>query len=150
MSRTLRFECVYPYPIETVWAAITDPVAISEWLMPNDFKAEVGHEFQFRSQPQGNWDGIVYCKVLRVDAPHDLVYSWYNKQINTELSFHLESVAGGTRLELVHSGFSGFFATMLSVLMGSGWKRIVHVQLAGVLEKLSRGEALSGKPMCKA
>lgn len=148
MSRDLHFERVYPYPIESVWAAITDPTAISEWLMPNDFKPEVGHEFQFRSKPQGNWDGIVNCKVLRVEPPNVLEYSWYNAQIDTKLLITLSSVEGGTKLQLVHSGFRGFFGTLLSLLMGNGWKSIVGRYIPAVLEKLSRGEALTGKQMC--
>jgi uncharacterized protein YndB with AHSA1/START domain len=39
----------YPHPPEKVWRALTDPQAIAQWLMKNNFEARVGHKFQFRA-----------------------------------------------------------------------------------------------------
>jgi uncharacterized protein YndB with AHSA1/START domain len=49
MNRDLRFEVTYPHPPEKVWRALTDPQAIAQWLMKNNFEARVGHKFQFRA-----------------------------------------------------------------------------------------------------
>ena len=49
---------------------------LSQWLMENDIQPTVGHRFNFRAKPMGDWDGIVYCEVLEVDEPNRLVYGW--------------------------------------------------------------------------
>jgi len=51
MKGTLRKEAWCPHSPEKVWVAITDPRAIAEWLMPNNFKAEVGAKFRFEVDP---------------------------------------------------------------------------------------------------
>ena len=44
MKRDLRFEATYPHPPERVWRALTDPKALAEWLMENDFEPRLGHQ----------------------------------------------------------------------------------------------------------
>ena len=122
MRRDLAFEYVYPFPIEDVWWALTDPVALGEWLMPNDFEPVVGHRFQFRTKPAPGFDGIVWCEVLRLERPHLLSYSWRGGGIDTVVTFTLESVQGGTAVRLEHRGFDGIRGLMVSFILGSGWK----------------------------
>ena len=50
-SITIRKERFYPHPPEDVWAAVTDPHALAEWLEPNNHQPIVGHKFQFRCDP---------------------------------------------------------------------------------------------------
>ena len=39
-----------------VWRALTDPVLLTEWLLPvAGFKLELGAAFTFRAQPQHAW-----------------------------------------------------------------------------------------------
>jgi uncharacterized protein YndB with AHSA1/START domain len=38
-------------PPGRVWTALTDPVLLARWLMPNDFKPVPGHVFTFRTEP---------------------------------------------------------------------------------------------------
>jgi uncharacterized protein YndB with AHSA1/START domain len=134
MKRDLRFEAVYPYPIEKVWRAITDPKAISQWLMENDFEPKLGHKFMFRSKPQPGWDGIVNCEVLELDPPRRLSYSWSGGGLNTMVTFLLEPATKGTRLRLEHKGFAGLKGLMVSMILGSGWKsNILKRNLPAVL-----------------
>jgi len=56
-------------PIEKVWNAISTSDTLASWLMPNNFKLEMGYEFTFRSVPQNGLDGIVHCKVMEIVAP---------------------------------------------------------------------------------
>lgn len=137
MKRDLHFEAVYKHPIEKVWRAITDPKAIEQWLMPNDFEPRVGHKFQFTSKPQPGWDGHTYCEVLECEPPRRLVYSWRGGPIDTVLTIELESVAEGTRLRLAHTGFKGMKALMVAMVMGSGWKGIVSKHIPAVLDKMN-------------
>ena len=54
----IKFDVHYEQPPEKIWRAITDSETLAKWMMPNDFKPELGHEFQFRAKPMGGWDGI--------------------------------------------------------------------------------------------
>lgn len=40
--RPIRLSADYPYPIEEVWESLTDPDALREWLMENDFRPVEG------------------------------------------------------------------------------------------------------------
>ncbi|NIS19220.1 MAG: SRPBCC domain-containing protein, partial [Thermoplasmata archaeon] len=59
-----------------MWAALTDPRTLTEWLMPNDLRAEVGHRFQFRVDPMLGFSGVTECEVLAVDPPTRLAFTW--------------------------------------------------------------------------
>ena len=46
----------FPHPVEKVWQALTDPDALREWLMENDFEPRIGKRFVLRGReipPQG-------------------------------------------------------------------------------------------------
>jgi uncharacterized protein YndB with AHSA1/START domain len=112
-----------------VWRALTDPGLLAAWLMPNDIAPVVGHIFQFRSQPMGDWNGIVECEVLEVVPESRLVYTWKGRsaknedsgyKLETTVTWTLEPDAGnGTLLKLVHHGFHpDDFAFKM---MGQGW-----------------------------
>lgn len=136
MSKDLKFEVVYPHPIEKVWRAITDSRAIEQWLMKNDFEARMGHRFQFRDKPQPGWDGIVNCEVLEVEPPRKLRYSWRGGPLDTQVTITLDAVAEGTRLILEHTGFRGLKARMVSWIMGRGWNsRILRKALPELLNR---------------
>lgn len=129
MKRNLTFDEIYPYPIERVWRALTDSEAMADWLMENDFKPEIGHRFQFQTKPAPGFDGIVNCEVLELRPPSRLAFSWKGGGIDTVATFTLEPVPEGTHLRLEHTGFSGMKATLVSYILGGGWKRILGVAL---------------------
>jgi uncharacterized protein YndB with AHSA1/START domain len=137
MKRDLRFEEVYPFSPEQVWRALTDLEAIAEWLMPNNFKPVVGHEFEFRVPPQPGWDGIVKCRVLEVTPPRFLSYTWNSAggAVDTVVRWTLEPVSGGTKLVLEHTNFRGAKALMISFILGSGWKGQIKKGIPDVIRK---------------
>ena len=108
-------EYQFPEPPAQVWRALTEPELLAKWLMPNDIAPIVGHKFQFRAQPIGNWNGIVDCEVLEVVPNQRLVYTWmggaaenlgYGHVLETTVTWTLqERPDGGTILSLVHYGF---------------------------------------------
>lgn len=113
-----------------VWRALTEPALLAQWLMQSDIKPEVGHRFNFRAEPRGDWNGIVECEVLEVEPEKRLVYTWnggsdknqtYGHRLETTVTWTLEPAAnGGTKLTLVHHGFrADDFAYQM---MGQGWK----------------------------
>ncbi len=135
------YDILYPHPIWTVWRALTTPEALAEWLMPNDFVARVGHRFTFRTKPEADWNGIVHCEVVELDAPHRIAYTWQGSPLPVTLvTFTLEAVGQQTRLHLEHSGFAAGGARGLSIrdLLDSGWGS--HILRRALPELLDRWE----------
>ena len=108
---SLSFDFELPYRPEKVWRALTDPVLLTEWLLPvvgSRLELETGAGFTFQTQPYPGWDGTVHCRVLEVDSPRKLSYTWVvgNMELDTVVTFTLAPTAVGTRLSLVQSGFT--------------------------------------------
>ena len=137
MKRDLRLERIYPQAPDRVWRALTDRERLSRWLMETDFEPRLGHKFTFRSKPRGGWDGLTYCEVTELEPPRRLAYTWRGGPgdgkpltLDTVVRFTLEPAGSGTRLVLEHSGFSGFKSILVSVLMKSGWAKMMRGKLA--------------------
>lgn len=136
MKREIRVRMTYPHPPEAVWEALTDPVAIADWLMPNDFLPKVGHRFTMRTKPAPGFDGTVHCEVLVIDKPRRLSYSWKGGGIDTVVTFTLERIKNGTALMLEQTGFQGLRAIAISYILEKGWKKkILPASLLTVIEE---------------
>ncbi|MBR0799534.1 SRPBCC domain-containing protein [Bradyrhizobium jicamae] len=142
MSEThaITVEKVLPYPAERIWRTLTTSGEIAKWLMPNDFTAEVGRRFTFRTAPMGDWDGVVHCEVLDCDPPRLLRYSWtggsdsnpaYGSKLHSMVTWTLTPVEGGTHLRFVHDGFVFPGNRFAFDAMGPGWGR-AHDSIARV------------------
>ncbi|GAA2209230.1 SRPBCC domain-containing protein [Nonomuraea monospora] len=137
--RAIRLDQFVAHPPAKVWRALTEPGLVARWLMPGDFKAEVGHRFTFTTQPrkQVGFDGIVYCEVLRVEPEKLLRISWSDGKVDWTVTWRLEPEGKGTRLFLDHEGFDpGDELQQLSRrIMGGGWPRMFGAieQIAGEL-----------------
>ena len=130
MSRVVRRQLVYPHPPDRVWRALTDPVAIAQWLMPNDFEPRVGHRFQFRTTPRPGFSGVIDAEVLLVDPPRRLCYAWAAGGHHTTVTWTLEPTAHGTRVTLEHAGFRGATGVIAGFMLGFGWRKKLR-QLGG-------------------
>jgi uncharacterized protein YndB with AHSA1/START domain len=105
-SKSIVVDYEVPHPPDKVWRALTEAELIGRWLMQNDFQPFVGHRFNFRAQPMGDWDGVVHCEVLAVERPKLLRYSWRGGSLDTTVTWTLApSPSGGTLLHLEHDGF---------------------------------------------
>jgi uncharacterized protein YndB with AHSA1/START domain len=137
MRRNITFERVYPYTPEQVWEALTDPAALADWLMDNDFQPYVGHRFTFRTKAAPGFDGIVYCEVTAVEKPRRLSYTWQASAMKqpTMVTWMLAPVPEGTRLRLEHNGFDGLASIAISFILGSGWGKMLRKHLLDTLER---------------
>ncbi len=135
MNRSIMLEEIYPHPPEKVWKAITNPKALSAWLMETDFQPYVGHQFTFRTASSIGFDGVVHCEVLLVDEPKKLAYTWQGGPMKkpTVVTWTLTPVAEGTKVKLEHTGFEGLAGIAVSFLLGSGWKRLCRKALHNYL-----------------
>jgi uncharacterized protein YndB with AHSA1/START domain len=150
----------YPYPVITVWRALTDPALVPLWTAtgrggrPEGFEAEVGAEFRFIGKPFPGWDGIVRCEVLAVRAPTLLSYNWRNKEADqpTVVTNRLAEIPGGTRLTWEHTGFQGIEGLFMARLLGRVRRKMLSEGLPPVLAdigadgRLRPGSTLRARP----
>ena len=105
-TESISFEFDLPRSPEKVWRALTDPVLLTEWLLPVvELELEPGAAFTFKTQPYPGWDGIVNCRILEIQGHRKLSYTWVVGDMDTVVTFTLTPTASGTRLSLVQSGF---------------------------------------------
>ena len=139
MKTEIKHKWFYNQSPEEIWLYLTDADLIAQWIMPNDFKLVLGHDFTFRTNPipSLDLDGIMHCKVLEIIPHKKLVYSWTagpgNKVItlDTIVEWTLEKKDNGTELHLLHTGFK---EANISILTGmtDGWLKIME-KLVNVL-----------------
>ncbi|NNE43147.1 MAG: SRPBCC domain-containing protein [Gemmatimonadetes bacterium] len=147
MSRSIRLEKTYPHPPAKVWKAVTSSAALAEWLMENDFRPEVGHEFQFRTEPAPGFDGIVNCRVLAIEEERRLSFTWVGGPVDTVVTWTLEPVAAGTRFVFEQTGFEGFHAGFVSFILESGSRKIYNKMLPDLLARMGPDGSIAGEPM---
>ena len=107
-TESISFEFDLHHSPEKVWRALTDPVLLTEWLLPVvELKLEPGAAFTFKTQAYPGWDGTVNCRILESEARKRLSYAWVvgDMGLDTVVTFTLTPTASGTRLSLVQSGF---------------------------------------------
>jgi uncharacterized protein YndB with AHSA1/START domain len=104
-TRTLVIERDFAHSPAKLWRALTESPLLAQWLLNNDFAPEVGHTFQFRSEPVQGWNGIIDCKVLIVDPITRLSYTWGSMGMASVVLFTLIPSAAGTQLRMEQSGF---------------------------------------------
>jgi uncharacterized protein YndB with AHSA1/START domain len=132
MNKAIVHDFFFPHPPADVWAYLTEPDLLAQWLMPNDFKLQVRHQFQFKTKPKipVGFDGTVYCEVLEFIPLEKLVYSWkggMSKEIpslDSVVTWTLTPKNNGTMLHLEHRGFSGLKNYLPYLIMNKGWLKI--------------------------
>jgi len=133
-THAITVEKVLPYAADRIWRTLTTSELLMKWLMPNDFVAAVGHRFNFRTKPIGDWDGVVHCEVLDCDPPRLLRYSWkggadtnpqYGSKLDSVVTWTLTPVEGGTHVRMVHDGFVFPGNRFAFDMMSPGWGKIV-------------------------
>ena len=124
---TIRVDQFVAAPPATVWRLLTEPELMRLWWAEGEVAAVVGHEFTLDMREYGKQP----CKVLEVDPPHRLVYTFTPAWT---LTWRLEAEGAGTRVFLEHSGFDLDVNRMTEAFnrMGPGWRDVVLPRLAEV------------------
>jgi uncharacterized protein YndB with AHSA1/START domain len=143
--RAIYVDEFLPHPPEKVWRALTEPELIARWLMPNDFKLEVGHSFTFQGHPipAAGFGGTGYSEVLDFEPEKMLKIAWRAapgdpSRLDSTVTFTLEPEGRGTRLFLAHEGFDPGdpYQAAARRFMGSGWQGAGE-RIARVIEVLT-------------
>lgn len=144
--REIVVEEEFPNRAETIWAALTTGPLIARWLgmTPEGFAPAPGTHFTYRTTPAGAWDGTIRCKVLDAVPNERLVYSWrsghpgnvgYGAPLDTVVTITLTPTAAGTRVRVVHSGFSLPRNATAYASMSKGWEGCAR-NLHGIADDL--------------
>lgn len=137
----IEYSETFDVPAATLWRALTESDLLAIWLMPNDFRPEVGHEFTLKTDPAPMFDGIVYCKVLEIDEPHMMRWSWRGGPIDTIVTFTVTELGPKScHYEFRQEGFRGPKAEFARFFLKQGTKKIpplmrVLVQTLTVVDK---------------
>ena len=123
-------------PIQKVWETVATADGIASWLMPNDFKPEVGFEFHIQSP-----FGLSPCKVLKIEEPHHVLIAWDID--GWFLSFDLKEAGEKTEFTLIHGGWktpntiitkANAPSSVIREQMAQGWVKLVQERLKKVVE----------------
>lgn len=155
--KSLRRVATYAHGIEDVWTALTDPYALSEWLMPTTlFEPKVGSKFRFQYDPERLCpSGIVDREVVESDQPHRLAWSWQHRALEgarqsppMRVEWTLTPLAAGTRVELVQYYEDQPWKIIFA--MGVGWRFYLRRFLPKALAHIRDGAFRPGAiPLAK-
>jgi uncharacterized protein YndB with AHSA1/START domain len=156
-SITIRKERFYAHSPEDVWAAITDPHALAEWLEPNNHQPIVGHKFEFKCDSGTCGPGLTECEVLEADPPKRLVWSWVHTTKDPKkprcdpmtITWTLVPKDQGTLLILEHTGAERV-SWLTRNLMRVGWGFMLKKLIPRILARTQHGRFTPGAiPLAK-
>lgn len=143
---TVRVDQFLRHPPAKVWRALTEPALIAQWLMPCDFRLQVGHRYTMRAQamPATGFSGTIQAEVLAFEPERMLRVGWRDADPSSPsgadwtITWTLQPEGRGTRLFLVHEGFDPDdpLQQRARTVMGGGWRSTVMRRLDGALRRL--------------
>lgn len=80
----IRFQRTYPYPVERVWAAVSEPEGLKHWF-PSMVRIEPrqGGTIEFSDDP--NLEPST-GEILRYEPPYALAFTWGDDELHFELA----------------------------------------------------------------
>ena len=123
-----------------LWNALTDNKEMKHWYFNlEDFRAEVGFQFQFSGGPSPDKQYLHLCEVTEVIPEQKLTYSWKYKGYAgiSYVSFELFPDGENTKLKLTHEGLESFpneNADFARHNFEEGWDSIINESLQKYLE----------------
>jgi uncharacterized protein YndB with AHSA1/START domain len=143
-TKTERAEAVvvertFDAPVATVWQALTDVEQMRQWYFDlKEFKPEVGFEFEFVVEHEGN-SYHHFCRVTEVVPQKRIAYTWrYKGEPGDSLvTIELSTEGEETHLKLTHSGIESFPKTPAYARENfeAGWTAIIGTELKQFVEK---------------
>lgn len=123
-----------------LWNALTDNKEMKHWYFNlEDFRAEVGFQFQFSGGPSPDKQYLHLCEVTEVIPEQKLTYSWKYKGYAgiSFVSFELFPDGENTKLKLSHEGLESFPKENTDFARHNfeeGWDSIINESLQKYLE----------------
>jgi len=144
MADAVIIERTLNAPVAKVWKALTDVDQMREWYFDlKEFKPEVGFEFEFVVDHEGNSYHHL-CRVTEVVQEKKIAYTWRYKGEPGDSLVTFESFPEGndTRLKLTHTGIESFPKTPAYARKNfeAGWTAIIGSELKEFVET-SKGQS---------
>jgi uncharacterized protein YndB with AHSA1/START domain len=120
---TLTYRRRYARPIEKVWAAITTPERLADWLAASEVELKAGGVIRL------NWNQGMHAmegRVIAYDPPRIVAWTWLIDGRETVVRFELEADGDGCKLTLTHAKLA------LNGSQASGVRAGWHAHLEGV------------------
>ncbi len=123
-----------------LWNALTDNKEMKHWYFKlEEFRAEVGFQFQFSGGPSPDKQYLHLCEVTEVIPEQKLTYSWkYDGFAGISyVSFELFPDGENTKLKLSHEGLESFPKENTDFARHNfeeGWDSIINESLQKYLE----------------
>ncbi|WP_431903085.1 SRPBCC family protein [Nonomuraea sp. bgisy101] len=143
---TVHVDQFLRHPPAKVWRALTKPDLLAQWLMPGDFRLEVGHRYTMQAVaiPATGFSGTVQAEVLAFETEKMLSIRWQDAApseahgADWTITWTLHREGAGTRLFLVHEGFDpdNPLQQRARAIMGGGWRSGVMRALEELLDRL--------------
>lgn len=92
----------YRKPVVKVWAALTVPERLADWLALSEIDMRVGGVIKLDWHGHNTMEG----RVVALDPPHTFAWTWPIGGRETEVRFELEADGDGCILTLTHSGLN--------------------------------------------
>jgi uncharacterized protein YndB with AHSA1/START domain len=125
----LRFERQLLHPVEKVWAALTNPAQLAQWLAPGELELTLGGRVYLAFT---DGDGVIDGQVTAIAPPRLLEFTWTDQDNDFGfVRWELVADDGDTHLVLTHTvpeSARGFGLPMLA-----GWHSLLD-QLAALLD----------------
>jgi uncharacterized protein YndB with AHSA1/START domain len=139
LAEALVIERTFNAPIARVWKGLTDVDQMREWYFDlKEFKPEVGFEFEFAVEHEGNRYHHL-CKVTEVVPQKKIAYTWRYKGEpgNSLVTIELFPERNMTRLRLTHEGLETFPKTPAYARKNfeAGWTAIIGTELKKFVER---------------
>jgi uncharacterized protein YndB with AHSA1/START domain len=102
-AQQVVFHRHYARPIEKVWAALTTPERLADWLADAEIEMKPGGRIRLV------WNSGAHSmegRVLVCEPPHAFAWTWMLDDRETVVRFDLKSEGEGCWLTLTHSGLS--------------------------------------------
>jgi uncharacterized protein YndB with AHSA1/START domain len=125
----LRFERHLRHPVEKVWAALTSPAQLAQWLAPGEIELTLGGRVYLAFT---DGDSVIDGQVTAIEPPRLLEFTWTDK--GDDLGFvrwELLADDGGARLVLTHTISDAASGLGLPAL--AGWHTLLE-QLEALLD----------------
>lgn len=138
-SEAIVIERTLNAPIAKVWSALTDVDQMRQWYFDlKEFKPEVGFEFAFVVEHQGNaYDHR--CRITEVIPQKKIAYTWRYEghEGNSLVTMELSPAGDTTRLKLTHTGLETFPKTPAFARENfeKGWTAIIGSELKEFVER---------------
>jgi uncharacterized protein YndB with AHSA1/START domain len=101
----IGFERRLAHPVETVWAALTEPEQLAGWLGHGTVEPRAGGQLSLRTGPdhQPDLQRMMSGRVLAWDPPRVLEHEWTQPGVDVSVvKYELEPDGSGTILRLTH------------------------------------------------